>query len=99
MKKLTDRKIAGILGVTPQNIFLWKKRKPLKYKAVRGYFLLKENGFFTKIKKAKAFAELTEEECGSIYAKKLAELVKEIYEAAEEINGKKQKEKNEKHIV
>ena len=62
MKKLTDKKIAEILGITPQNIVLWKKNKPLQYEAVRGYFFLKENNVFNKLKKIKSLSELVSEE-------------------------------------
>jgi len=62
MKKLTDKKLAGILGITPQNIVLWKKNKPLQYEAVRGYFFLKENNVFNKLKKIKSLSELVSEE-------------------------------------
>ena len=51
MKKLTDRKIAEILGVTPQNILFWKRNKPLQYEAVKWYLLFKENEISKKIKK------------------------------------------------
>jgi len=93
MKKLTDKKIASILGVTPQNIVLWKKNKPLQYEAVRGYFLIKENNFFEKYKKIKALAELIKQECNSKYADDLVKLVEEDDEVVEKILNIKNKDK------
>ena len=91
MKKLTDKKLANILGITPQNIVLWKKNKPLQYKAVRGYFLLKENNFFESFKKIKALAELIGQECDSKYTDDLIKLVEEGDEVVKEINKKGEK--------
>ena len=93
MKKLTDKKIAEILGITPQNIVLWKKNKPLQYEAVRGYFLIKENNFFENYKKIKALAELIRQECDSKYADDLIKLVEEGDEVVEEILNIKNKNK------
>ena len=78
MKKLTDRKIAEILGVTPQNILFWKRNKPLQYEAVKWYLLFKENEISKKIKKINALATLIESECDSNYAKELKTIVDEI---------------------
>jgi len=93
MTKLTDKKIAEILGVTPQNIVLWKKNKPLQYEAVRGYFLLKENNFFESFKKIKALAELIRQECKSKYADDLIKLVEEADEVIEEILDNERRKK------
>jgi hypothetical protein len=88
MKKITDRKIAGILSLTPQNIYNWKKQKPLQYEAVKGYFLLKENKIFDKLKKIKALASLVEAECDSDYAKELKALADEVGEVVENLEKK-----------
>jgi len=80
MKKITDKKIAENLGITPQNIYNWKRQKPLQYEAVMGYFLLRENNVFEKIKKIKALASLVETECDSDYAKELKSLADEVGE-------------------
>ena len=93
MTKLTDKKIAEILVVTPQNIVLWKKNKPLQYEAVRGYFLLKENNFFEDFKKIKALAELIRQECDSKYTDDLVKLIEKSDEVVEEILNNKRREK------
>ena len=93
MKKLTDKRIAEILGITPQNIIKWKKNKPLQYEAVRGYFLLKENNFFENYKKIKALAELIGQECNSKYADDLIKLIKEGNEVVEEILDNERRKK------
>ena len=85
MKKLTDKRIAEILGITPQNIIKWKKNKPLQYEAVRGYFLLRENNFFESFKKIKALAELIGQECDSKYTDDLVKLVEKGDEVIENI--------------
>ena len=98
MKKLTDKKLANILGITPQNIVLWKKNKSLQYKAVRGYFLLKENNFFESFKKIKALAELIGQECDSKYTDDLIKLVEKGDEVIKEIlniDNKTKRIKNE----
>ena len=92
MIKLTDKKLAGILGITPQNIVLWKKNKPLQYEAVRGYFLLKKNNFFENFKKIAALAELIQQECKSKYVEDLVKLVEESDEVVKEILKNKRNE-------
>ena len=85
MKKLTDIKLAQIVGVKYPTIAFWKKNKPHQYKAVKGYYLLKENNFFENYKKIKALAELIRQECNSKYADDLVKLVEEGDEVVEEI--------------
>ncbi len=89
MKKLTDKKLAEILSLTPQSIVIWKKEKPLQYEAVRGYFLLKENEAFEKIKKIKALANLVESECKNNYTKELKTLADEVGEIIKVLGEKK----------
>lgn len=87
MKKLTDKKIAELLNTTPSNILYWKKNKPLQYEAVRGYFLLKENEIFEKLKKLEALASLVMSDCESKYEKELETLIAEVSEVIKEIKN------------
>jgi len=88
MKKLTDIKLAEVLGVKHPTIAFWKKNKPHQYEAVKGYYLLKENNFFEDYKKIKALAELIRQECDSKYANDLAKLVEKGNEVVEEVLSK-----------
>jgi len=85
MKKLTDIKLAQMVGIKHPTISFWKKNKPRQYNAVRGYYLLKENNFFENYKKIKALAELIRQECNSKYIDDLVKLVEEGDEVVEEI--------------
>jgi len=75
MKKLTDKKVAQILGMTPQNVIFWKKNKPLQYEAVKSYYLLKENNFFQLYKKVVALISLFDDDCNSPYFSDLVQLL------------------------
>ena len=91
MKKITNKFIAEKIGVARQTVSNWESNKPQLYEAVRGYFFLKENNFFEKIKKIKALADLIYQECDSKYAKDLKTLADEAGEIIEFL----EKEKNE----
>ena len=92
MKKLTDIKLAQLVGVKHPTIAFWKKNKPRQYEAVRGYFFLKENNFFKNFKKIKALAELIRQECDSKYAEDLVKLIEEGDEIVEGISNSKRRE-------
>lgn len=87
MKKITDKKIAEFVGITRQTLINWKKNKPELYKAVKSFFLLKENNFFENFKRIKSFSELTKQECNnkSEYIGNLMKLIEEGDEVVEEI--------------
>lgn len=77
MKKITDKEIAEILGITRQTLISWKKQRPDMYRAIRSYFLLEKNNFFSNFKKIKALAELIKQDSDSKYIEDLVKLIEE----------------------
>jgi len=86
--KLTDREIANFFKITPQTIVLWKKEKPLRYKAIKTYIFFEKYKIPKQILKLKGLFLLVEQdcECNSKYLKEMKEIINSLADFFTEIN-------------